>query len=163
MGEWLDWMIPWVFSNLSDSMILWFGNTLDRLEHCKNENVNKSAWKTAAPLLPLCLLPMHCFSMTTTFVTSFCLITLLLALHIKSGWCAGVWHSVHLLTKDVRKVTQKDNKETQVLFSPLSAWDYPQPYPSVFSCCQSHFVIFWSSWCFVTFTHFFSWWWCPKA
>ena len=24
MGEWLDWMILWVFSNLSDSMILWF-------------------------------------------------------------------------------------------------------------------------------------------
>jgi len=23
-GEWLDWMILWVFSNLSDSMILWF-------------------------------------------------------------------------------------------------------------------------------------------
>ena len=22
MGEWLDWMILWVFSNLSDSMIL---------------------------------------------------------------------------------------------------------------------------------------------
>jgi len=24
MGEWLDWMILWVFSNLGDSMILWF-------------------------------------------------------------------------------------------------------------------------------------------
>ena len=24
MGEWLDWMMLWVFSNLSDSMILWF-------------------------------------------------------------------------------------------------------------------------------------------
>ena len=23
MGEWLDWVILWVFSNLSDSMILW--------------------------------------------------------------------------------------------------------------------------------------------
>jgi len=26
MGEWLDWMILWVFSNLSDSMILCFSN-----------------------------------------------------------------------------------------------------------------------------------------
>ena len=24
MGEWLDWVILWVFSNLGDSMILWF-------------------------------------------------------------------------------------------------------------------------------------------
>ena len=24
VNEWLDWMILWVFSNLSDSMILWF-------------------------------------------------------------------------------------------------------------------------------------------
>ena len=30
-GEWLDWMILWVFSNLSDSMILWF---YDLRQHC---------------------------------------------------------------------------------------------------------------------------------
>jgi len=24
MGKWLDWMILWVFSNLSDSMILFY-------------------------------------------------------------------------------------------------------------------------------------------
>jgi len=24
MGRWLDWVILWVFSNLGDSMILWF-------------------------------------------------------------------------------------------------------------------------------------------
>ena len=24
MGGWLDWVILWVFSNLGDSMILWF-------------------------------------------------------------------------------------------------------------------------------------------
>jgi len=27
MGEWLDWVILWVFSNLGDSMILWFYDT----------------------------------------------------------------------------------------------------------------------------------------
>lgn len=29
MGEWLDWMILRVFSNLSDSMILWLINTIN--------------------------------------------------------------------------------------------------------------------------------------
>jgi len=31
MGEWLDWMILWVFSNLSNSMILLFYGRLKEL------------------------------------------------------------------------------------------------------------------------------------
>jgi len=33
MGEWLDWMIPWVFSNLCDSMILYLVNIIFSVYH----------------------------------------------------------------------------------------------------------------------------------
>ena len=39
-GGWLDWMILWVFSNLSDSMILWFYDSLCFCLNTPHENTD---------------------------------------------------------------------------------------------------------------------------
>ena len=49
-GEWLDWMIPWVFSNLSDSMILYELKLIKQIK-CKRMSERQRFYSNAVTRL----------------------------------------------------------------------------------------------------------------
>jgi len=58
MGEWLYWMILWVFSNLSDSMILCYSapQLSNGLMHCKSTKIKSETKPGLLCRVPECSL-----------------------------------------------------------------------------------------------------------
>ena len=51
MGKWLDWMILWVFSNLSDSMILFYDSELKKKKKAITTEEHKTNAMTVTVML----------------------------------------------------------------------------------------------------------------